>query len=289
MWFALLTWAFYSSFLGNWRPFQFIVIGLGIGVAIGVVISPVIIKRMLITMFSSYSYRPAHLDEFPHLDLPALERLTTQWESLGFVQRGDFLGNSANPKLGTWFSRQFEHQSEGAVVTLMQQFTPTKTLPLNSSVTSLWGQREGAQRDRLELERIAAAIPPIASPLPPAPEKQPPDDLKFWASATHNRAPNRYFRLMRHPRVLGVRLEANTSPAQMWQFHRERATLIETRLGMAALRGDLPALLYAHGRVLNAILLRRIKATPAWKLALYSWNRKPASPIYDGELAPLSQ
>lgn len=247
------------------------------------------VKRMLITMFSSSDYRPATADEFPNLDVPELERLTTEWESLGFVQRGDSEGYSANPKLGNWFSRVFENESEGAIVQVLQQFTPTKTLPFNSSVASLWGQSDSEPSDRLELEHRAEVIPPIASPLSPQPQKPVSDQLNFWSYSTHNRAPNRYFRVMKHSRVLGARLDPTTTPAQMWEFHQKRAALINARLGTAALRGDISPLLRAHGRVLGDILVRRLRKTPSWKLAIYSLNRKPGPAITDGELAPLSQ
>ena len=274
---------------GDWTVLEFIPFLLVFAFCFLLVMYCLQVKRMLITMFSSYDYRSATPDEFPDLDALELERLTTEWESLGFAQRGDSEGYSANPKLGNWFSRIFENESEGAIVQVLQQFTPTKTLPFNSSLASLWVQSDQQQSDRLELERRAEAIPPIASPLPPQPQKLVSDQLNFWSYSTHNRAPNRYFGIMKHPRVLGARLEPTATPAQMWEFHQKRAALIETRLGTTALRGDIAPLLRAHGRVLNDILARRLRKTPAWKLAIYSLNRKPIPAITDGELAPLEQ
>lgn len=289
IWFAILVWALYSFLLGDWSGLRGIAIGAIMGLAIILVMYPIRVKQMLLTIFSSYDHRSGTPDQFPNLDLPELERLTAEWELLGFVQRGDSEGYSANPKLGNWFSRVFENEGEGAIVEVMQQFTPTKALPLSSSVVSLWGQSNQVQSDRLELESRAEAIPPIASPLPPSAQAPKPisDHLNFLSSSTHNRSPNRYFRVMRHPRVLGARLEPTLSPEQMWQFHQKRVALIDARLGTPALHGDLTPLLRAHGRVLNDILVRRLRKTPALKLAMYSLNRKPPSPVYDGELAPL--
>ncbi|BCM91399.1 hypothetical protein IAD21_03271 [Abditibacteriota bacterium] len=250
------------------------------------------LKRVLMAAFSfSFNHRPASPDEFALLDLPELERLTGEWEALGFVRRGDFGWYSANTRLGTSFSRLFEHQSEGAIVEVLQQFTPLKTLPFTSLIESFWGERDGVLRQAHELERATTARAPLAAPTPttPAPqaEETSAEDFAMWALVTHNRASNRYFPLLRHPRILGARLDANTSTGQMWQLHQERSALVEARLGQTTLRGDLSTLIHAFTRIINESSARRVRATPAWKLARLSLNRKPAPPIYDGELSPL--
>lgn len=290
--FAVLAWGIYGALQGDWSVFQTLLNGVAVGFAILLAMLPLNIKRAFIKGYSSPSYRPARSDEFPRLDTAELERLTREWEELGFLQSKDVAGGEATPRLGIAFSRLMEHQTEGVLVEIAQQFLPTKTLPFSCNLVSFWGEdeREAVEQGAQNLQLSAATASPLASPdgsTPPQPTLQD-ANLKMWTLVTHNRAPNRLFALLRHPRVLGARLEKDASPAQLWQTHQQRVALVNARLGMAPLRGDLPALLHDHALVVSALCLRRLQKTSVWKIARVQFARKAPPPIFDGELAPLS-
>ncbi|RYX83165.1 hypothetical protein EON83_15765 [bacterium] len=262
-----------------------------VGLLIGLVVYAFRLKRLLISALSSRNRRAARADEFKFLDSPELERLTRQWEALGFVQCGEFTdGNDAQNS----FTRLFEHGSEAAVVELTQQFLGAKALPLSSSVTSLWGDpevRTHVEQLAQRLDEITDSTAPLASPssastAAPAPEV---DELPLWLLITHNHAPNRYSPLFRQPRVIGARLPQNSSAADIWHAHLERSKLIEARLKKPLFRDELPLLIYAAGRVTSALIVKRLKATPLWKFIPYRFARDASVPTHhDGELAPLS-
>lgn len=266
---------------------------LALGILIVLVLYPFRLRQVLIKVFSSSSQRPAKPEEFPLLDNDKLERLTQEWQGLGFVPIGDFAGGEANPKIGTTFLRIFQHNSEGTLLEMMQQFTPQRTLPLYSSLMSLWGEGEREPLLRLahSLEQSVAMNAPLAAPDSSSSLKRAvgDDELKIYLQLTHNRPPSRIYPLLRHPRVLSARTPIGASPEQLWQLHQSRCALVSARLGTPPLQSDLLALMRAHARVLGAIMVGQLRKISLWRIASLQFVPRSIPWHYDGDLAPLGR
>lgn len=237
------------------------------------------LKKLFVAAYRPNPSRGARPDEFSRLERDGLEQLTREWEALGFEQRGDH-ASGEDRRVGAVFSRRFEHPGEGAVVEIAQHLAPLRTMPWTSSATSFWGQHEPVLAAARTLE--STGVPPLSAPVT---SDEPSDvESRLWVFVTHNRAPNRFWVLLRQSRLLSLRLEPGASPEAIWRAHRERRALIEARLGEPHLRGDLMALLEAHAVVLRASSLRRLSRTPAWKFGRALVSRALVPAHYDGDL-----
>ena len=259
-----------------------IVGALVLGGALGLVGMSFRLKQIFLRSFAPQSLRAGSPAEFPDLDRAELERLTHAWQQLGFEPRGDRAGNMDNARGGQTFSRSFEHPAQGAVAEISQIFLPTQVVPFSSSVASFWGERAPVLQRAQQLR--AAAPAPLAAPLAPTAAPALPDEMELWMLVTHNRAPNKFWVLMRQRRLLARRLPREATPEALWQAHQQQRADVGARLQLPHLRGDLEALLEAHGVVLSAQLRARLARTPAWKFGVARLSRAQSPARYDGEL-----
>ncbi len=240
------------------------------------------IKKNFLSAFQLHYLQNARAEEFPDLDTAQLAQLTRTWEELGFVFAGDTSAGTLGVGTGAAFSRSFEHPTEGAVAEITQQFAPLKTLPFTSSVMSCWGERAPVFEAARALERNFA---PLASPSDSSTSGAPDvEESNLWVLITHNRPPNKFWPLLRRRRIASLRLPPGTAPEVLWPAHLERRAEVEARLQQPHLRGELAPLGEAHGQLIRAHLLQRMRRTPAWKFGAAFLSRAPVPARYDGEL-----
>ena len=279
-----LTWWLRTSYFGNTRE-SLISVGAAIlvGTIIGLVALGFRVKQILLRSFAPGSVRAGSIAEFSLLQLNELERLTLAWQELGFEVCGDYAGNLDNPRAGQTFSRVFEHPSQGAIAEVSQMFTPTQIVPFSASVLSFWGERERLFESAAQLRRVAAPAP-LAAPAQTSHAVAPVPAMEMWTLATHNRAPNKFWPLMRQSRVVSRRLPRDASPAMLWQSHLETRGEVEARLHQTPLRGDLEPLLESYNLVASACICAQLNRVPAWKFMVARFSRAKAPAIYNGEL-----
>ncbi|RYF38517.1 MAG: hypothetical protein EOO38_24650, partial [Cytophagaceae bacterium] len=258
--FFVSMWVTFCFIQGYWATLGWSALFLSLGILVFISLRVTKIKQSWMETLSSSTWRAIRLGELPQLDRNELERLTREWEALGFVQRGDFLSECTKPKYGAQFSRLFENESEGAVVELAQGLLPKRTVSFTSVIESFWGEEE-----REQLLRQVKDSSQVTSPLPSVflPHAQ---NLTLWLLATSSAAPGAYESLFRQPRLLVARLEASTPPVHLWHAHQKRCVLLSRRLGAQVLRGELVPLMWAHSRMTNLLMLQRLKAIPIWTL-----------------------
>ena len=278
-----------SSTGGAGEAWVTIACALIIGGALGVIGLSFRLKTAFLKFFAPGSLRAGSADEFPLLDHAAWENLTQQWRELGFEPRTDRAGNMDNPAYGQTFSRTLEHPSQGAVAEISQQFLPAQIGPITLSVVSFWGERAPIFQMAEQLKRASIApAAPLAAPGvtgdDAATALQLPDEMELWLLMTHNRAPNRFWPLMRQKRLLSRRVQGEIAPQELWRLHLEQRAPIEARLQLPHETGDLEPLLEAHGLVLSAQLRARLARTPAWKFGLARLRPAATPAVYDGEL-----
>ena len=261
---------------------RFALLILLVGVLVLILAGCAGIKKSFLVATRPHLRRPAQPEEFPTLDETALAQLTEQWQELGFVFTSDSAAGALGSRMGAVFSRVLEHPGEGALVEMSQQFAPLKTLPFSTSITSAWGEREAMLQSARALQPESA---PLAAPSGNVNnDKGSIQEPPLWVFVTHNRAPNKFWPLMRQKRLMSERLAPASSPQELWQAHQERRALLESRLKEPHLTGELVPLLDAHGLVLNARLWRGLKRTPAWKFGMAVVSRAPIPAQYDGDL-----
>ena len=263
-------------------------VAFSIGLAVGLISLCFRLKKAFLKFFAPGSLRAGSAAEFPRLDSARWDDVTRQWSELGFEASVDRAGNMDNPTYGQTFLRVMEHPVEGAVVEISQQFLPAQIGEINFSVTSLWGERAPVFQTAAQLERAQSApASPIAAPGALGVAATPSDwadETELWLLITHNRAPNKFWPLLRQKRLISRRIAGEIAPRELWQRHLQQRQSVESRLQMPHEVGDLQALLEAYGLVLSAQLRRRLERTPAWK---FGWARLCPSAIpadYDGEL-----
>ncbi len=270
-----------------------IAIALVLGGALGFVALSFRLKRVFLQFFAPGSLRAGSADEFPQLDRAVWERVTGEWRELGFEPSVDRAVNAENPAFGQTFSRTLEHPAQGALAEISQQFTPGSVGPLTLSVVSFWGERAPIFQMAAQLQELqraqAATIAPLAAPdgarwdvagVSPAL----PDETELWLLMTHNRAPNKFWSLLRHKRFVSRRVRGEVTPRELWQLHLEQRALVEARLRLPHEVGELEPLIEAHSVVLSAQLRRRLRRVPAWKFGLARLSLAAPPANYDGEL-----
>ena len=278
------TWWLSTTGLGNTgESLIYVGVAILVGGFIGQIAFGFRVKQILTRSFAPGNVRAGNVAEFPLLGLDELERLTLAWRDLGFEVRGDYAGNMENPRAGQTFSRVFEHPSQGAIAEVSQMFTPTQIVPFSASVLSFWGEREALLQSAAQLRALTAPAP-LAAPTRTSDAAPPAPAMEIWALATHNRAPNKFWPLMRQARVVSRRLPRDATPKTLWQSHLETRADVEARLHQAPVCGDLEPWLDAYNRVVSARICEQLSRTPAWKFALARFSRAQAPTIYDGEL-----
>ena len=268
-----------------------IVIGgaLLLGIALGFVVRCFRLKSALVRAFGTDSIRDGSPNEFPLLNVAELERLTLSWEELGFERSRDRASNPNNARDGATFTRVLEHREQGALAEISQTFGRAKIFPFTAAVFSFWGER-GPIFAAAEQLQPTVAVAPLAAPTSASPSGKPVTlkaDEELWVLVTHNRPANKFWKLMERGRTVSRRIEASAS-SELWRAHLEERTEVEARLKQAHLRGDLDALLWAHGTILRAQLGARLPQISSWQFvaAYVSLAQLPAR--YDGELPALA-
>lgn len=294
---GIVAWGLYTR---DALLLKFLLAGVVIGLCIiglNRLLLPFSVRKILLTIHSPPRYLLTSLDDFRGLDTTELECLTREWQHLDFVPIGDYSiqALAPAPNSPSLFVRFLEHES-GAILQIIQLPSPGP-LPFVFQLQSFWGESEREPLLRQSRQRFGAlpSDAPLAEPNPTAELALSPPivpDLKIWSLLTYNasykRARSRYAEFLRHPRVLRCRLDGSATPAQLWQAHQEHCALIEARLGEPTLKGHLLPLFCAHHEALSAFISSRLKAaTPRDLWKSYYARDAPASPFFDGELAPL--
>lgn len=279
------------TYLSDGRQAAIVIVGaLLLGITVGLVVRLFRLKSVLVRAFGTDSIRDGRPDEFPLLDGAELERLTLAWEALGFERSSDRAGNANNARDGSTFTRILEHREQGALAEISQTFGRAKVLPFTAAAFSFWGEREPIFEAANRLKPILAA-PPLPAPTS-VPVAENPVALEaaeeLWMLVTHNRAPNKFWKLMERGRTVSRRMEASATPDSLWRAHLQQRADVEARLNQPHLRGDLDALLRAHGLVLRAQLGARLQRTSAWKFAAAYISLAQLPAHHDGELPALT-
>ena len=248
-----------------WRAWQgdfFIALSVLVGLVIGFCARPFILKRALLNSLARWDARPASIEEFPRLDRERVERLQREWEALGFEACGVFAGGNNNPA----FSLLLRHPTEGAIAEVSQVFLLKRALPVVCGAFSYWGDARAIEELAAELSREEGGLAPLSSPQNTAPLRERvigEDELKVWSYATHNRASNAYWKVLRHPRVLGTRLPPNTHPAELWRVHLERRAHLDERIPAPRIENDLVRVMQTHAVVLTQLWRFRVRRAVA--------------------------
>lgn len=281
---ALFWWLISTS--GAREALNIMAFALPVGGVLGLVGLSLRLKSAFSRFFAPGSLRIGSAEEFPHLDRAQWQQLTQLWQQLGFELRVDRAGNMENPAFGPTFSRTLEHRAQGAVAEISQMFLPNKIGPITLSLASFWGERAPVLQMAAQLQSADNAKAPLAAPGAPQAATAPglPDEMELWLLITHNRAPNKFWPLVRQKRLLSRRMASDITPENLWRAHLEQRAQIEARLQLPHETDDMEKLLEAHALVLSAQLQARLKRTPAWKFGWVRLSRAHSPAVYDGEL-----
>lgn len=266
---GLIAFALWSARHGDFFIFGSLVFGL----ALGWILRPFIFKRALLNSLHHWTTRPSSLGEFPRLDRARVELFSQQWQDLGFELCGAFAVGFKNPA----FSLLLRHPTEGAIAEISQVFALKTALPVKCAVLSFWGDARDLERLSSDLEREQNTSP-LSSP--EGASRQPErvvgeDELLVWSYATHNRAPNGYWKVLRYSRVLGTRLAPDTSPAELWRVHLERRAFLDERIPAPRIEDDLVRVLQSHAVVLTQLWRTRCRRTPFWRFLARAQRAPP--------------
>lgn len=274
---------FVALALGSaWHGDFFLFYCLAGGLTLGWVLRPILLKRALVASLGAWRVHPASPDEFPRLDRERVELLARELEALGFQKRGTFANGHKNPA----FSLLLEHPTEGAIAEVSQVFVLKRALPVMCAVFSYWGDAGSLQRfaARLAPDEVAAPLSSPEGTAPRLPERViGEEELPVWNYGTHDRPTNVYWKVLRHPRVLGTRLPPGTAPAELWRVHLERRAVLNKRIPAPRVEGDLVQVTHAHTQVITQLWRALARRAALWR---FYARAQSASSEFLGEFGP---
>lgn len=257
---SYIIWAFLRF---GWDPF---IPGFLIALAGFPLLYPALLRANLLKQFAAKTeYLDLPSEKWPANSLETVNRLTGEFESLGFVKVRDEIQRAMTKPSADIYYRLMEHQEHHCLGMIQVVALNRRVLAPVCTVFTLYGT-EGNLKDNI-------SAPPLADPNA-APAT--PNQLQGFVYATHNRTPLLVHELVLHPQMLRSRMTGAT-PKELLQSHLTRREVIGHSLRLAPDENNLRELYHAFQKrqwASLAIYIRRNNPWSQFLRALRSYKKR---------------